>query len=263
MADDSVLLDIDGGTATVTLDEPDVRNALNTDVAAGIRESLAEVADSDARCVVIEGTGEVFSAGGNIRSMRERIESDRRPAEKVRDVRDIGESVRRLHEFELPVVAKIDGAAFGAGASLALACDVQVASDRSSISFGFRQVGLAIDAGTSYFLPRVVGENTAQELVLTGEVVKAEEAVDLGLFNRVYPADEFDERVAAFVDRIASGPTVALATSKRLVRQGLNSDLETALANESAAQAQTFESADHEEGVTAFLDGRDPEYRDE
>lgn len=263
MSEDSVLLDIDDETATVTLNEPDSRNALTEDVSGGILDALDEVRDSDARCVVLEGAGGAFSAGGDINSMMEGLAGEVEPYEKVESIMGTSEALQAVHEFPLPVVAKIDGAAFGAGANLAIACDTQVASESSRISFGFRQVGLAVDTGTSYFLPRIVGENKAKELVLTGEMLDAEEAHDLGLFTKVYDDDEFAESVAAYVETIATGPTVALKTSKRLIRQGFESDLDQAMHNEAAAQAQVFETHDHEEGASAFMEGREAEFQGE
>lgn len=119
----------------------------------------------------------------------------------------------QLVTYPLPTVAKIDGPAVGAGANLALACDLQLASDRANIGFVFRNVGLSVDAGTSYLLPRLVGENVAKELVFTGEMLDAERAESLGLFNHVYAVEEFDEHADALIERITEGPTVArLAT---------------------------------------------------
>ena len=160
-------------------------------------------------------------------------------------------------------VAKVDGVAYGAGANLAIAADVPVASTDASISFGFRQVGLAVDSGTSYLLPRIVGENKAKELVFTGEMLSAEEAGDEGIFNHVYDADAFDEQADDLVETIATGPTIALRTSKQAISQGLNMSLKEALDNEAALQAQVFATADHEEGATAFMEGRAPDFQGE
>ena len=261
MSEESVRLDVEDGIATVTLNEPDTRNALTGDVAEGIVDAFDEIDDAEARCVVVTGAGGSFSAGGDINAMLEGLQGEVAPYEKVQNINHTSEALTRVHECELPVIAKIDGTCFGAGANLAIACDVQIASESSRISFGFRQVGLAVDTGTSYFLPRVVGENKAQELVLTGEMLDAEDALDIGLFTQVYGDDEFEDEASEYVDRIATGPTIALKTSKRLIRQGLNSDLDQAMTNEAAGQAQVFETHDHEEGATAFMEGRDPDFQ--
>jgi enoyl-CoA hydratase/carnithine racemase len=257
----AVLVAVDDGVATLTLNRPSVRNALTEDIAAGIIDSLTELEGSDARCLVVEGAGGAFSAGGDVNAMSERLAGDVPLDEAVRHVsQETSRAVKRVAEFDLPTVAKIDGIAFGAGANLAIACDVQLASPESRISFGFRQVGLAVDSGTSYLLPRIVGENTAQELVLTGELVEADRAERLGLFNHVYPDGEFDERADEFVETIATGPTVALRTSKRLVRQGFESSLDQAMENEAAAQAAVFETHDHHEGAESFMAGEEPDF---
>lgn len=259
-SDGAVKLDVEDGIATVTLNRPDVRNALTDEVSTGLLDALDEIEDSDARAVVLTGTEGSFSAGGDINAMTERLSGDVSLAESVRHIHhDTSRAIERVAKFYLPTIAKIDGAAFGAGANLALACDVQLASADARIGFGFRRVGLAVDTGTSYFLPRIVGLNKAKELVFTGELLDADEAADLGLFNHVF-AEDFEAEVAEFVDRIAQGPTVALETSKRALNQGLDQSLDQAMTREAAHQAAVFESRDHEEGATAFLEGRDPDF---
>lgn len=261
MSADATKVTFSENFATITLNQPEVKNALTEEIAVGILDALEEIERSDARCIVIEGTEDAFSAGGDINAMVKGLEGDIPLEERVRRIVDpLGRAIARVHEFPLPTVAKIHGPAFGAGANLAIACDVQLASTSSEISFGFRQVGLAIDTGTSYLLPRIVGQNVAQELVFTGELVSAERAERLGLFNHVFPDDEFDERVREFVAKIATGPTVALRTSKRLVRQGLDKSMEETLHDEAAAQAAVFDTHDHEDGVRAFKDRRNPEF---
>jgi enoyl-CoA hydratase/carnithine racemase len=262
MSEDAVLLEIDDDeVATVTLNRPDMRNALSAEIADGLADAFGDVGDSDARVVVVEGAGGAFSAGGDVNAMAERMAGEISLAEAVHQINDVlGSAMARVAECPLPTVAKVDGPAFGAGANLAVACDVQLASADAKISFGFRQVGLRVDTGTSYFLPRIVGENVAKELVFTGELLDAEKAAELGLFNHVYPAAEFEELADEFVEQIATGPTIALRNSKRLIRQGLDSSLAEAMADEAAAQAAVFESHDHEEGATAFMEGRRPEF---
>jgi enoyl-CoA hydratase/carnithine racemase len=177
-----------------------------------------------------------------------------------RIVEETAGAVSAVANCDLPTVAKLDGAAYGAGATLAIACDLLLASSSAKISFGFRQVGLSIDSGASYLLPRLVGENVAKELVFTGELIDADRAKDVGLFNRVFPDDEFDARVDDVVQRIATGPTVALRNSKRLLEQGLDSTFEQAVHNEAAMQVVSAETDDHAEGVRAFVEKRDPEF---
>ncbi|MDZ7701390.1 MAG: enoyl-CoA hydratase/isomerase family protein [Halobacteriales archaeon] len=153
------------------------------------------------------GAGGAFSAGGDIARMRERIETDMPVDDAVRSIEEnTAAVVGEVHRFPLPTVARIVGPAVGAGAGLALACDLQLASEEASMGFVFRHVGLTADAGVSYLLPRLVGPNVAKELLLTGEILDAERALELGLLNHVYADDEFDQRVDELVGTIASGP---------------------------------------------------------
>ncbi|WP_247000073.1 enoyl-CoA hydratase-related protein [Halosolutus gelatinilyticus] len=259
---DAVRLEIEAdGAATITLDQPDRRNALSREIGAGIVEALEEIEDSDARCIVVEGSGGAFSAGGDIEAMVEGIQEDVPIDDRVRTLeRTTSRTIARLIEFPLPTIAIVDGPAVGAGANLALACDMQLATEDAAFGFVFRQVGLSVDAGTSYLLPRIVGENVAKELALTGEIVDADRAAELGLVNHVYADDEFDEKVDAFVERIVSGPPVAMRHTKRLVGEGLDKTVERAMTDEAVAQGIVFGTDDHEEGVAAFFDDRDPEY---
>lgn len=150
--------------------------------------------------------------------------------------------------------------AVGAGASLAIACDIQFASARSSVGFVFRNVGLTIDSATSYFLTQLVSTNIAKELVYTGKIIDAAEAEELGLVNHVYPDDSIDEEADELIENIAFGPTVALSESKRHIDQGANVTLEEARRNENVSQSLFLETEDYDEGVETFLEDRDPEF---
>jgi len=257
---DHVRLETSEGVTTVTLDHPDMRNALTSAVATDLMTAMDQIPD-EARCVVIAGNGPTFCAGGDINAMVEGLETDTPAHERAnRIVEETAGAVRAVATCDLPTVAKVHGPAYGAGGVLAIACDVLLGSESASISFGFRQVGLNVDCGASHLLPRIVGENVAKELVLTGELIDAERAKDVGLFNHVYGDDEFDERVDELVERIATGPTIALEQSKRLVDQGLTSSLDEAIENEAAAQIISSAADDHEEGVRSFMDREDPEF---
>lgn len=261
MADDPVLLEIEDDVATATLNQPDRRNALSNAVMDGLVDALESVRDSDARCLVIRGAGGAFSAGGDVDRMRNRVETDMPADDAVRSIeRRTASLVGEVYAFPVPTVAKIDGPAVGAGAGLALACDLQLASEEASMGFVFRHVGLTADAGVSALLPRLVGANVAKELLLTGEILDADRALELGLFNHVYPSDAFDDRVDELVDTIASGPTVALRHATRLVDAAAGRDFEAALRDEAAAQGIALGTDDHEEGVAAFLEGREPAF---
>lgn len=263
MSEDAVLLDIEDGIATVTLNRPDARNALSEAVSTGIVDAIGTIEESDARAVLLTGTGGAFCAGGDVNAMAERMSGTVELHEAVRRIHQkTSRAIQRVYECHLPTVAKIDGAAFGAGANLAIACDIQLGSADAKVGFGFRKVGLAIDSGTSYLLPRIVGMNTAKELVFTGELVESDRAEEMGLINHVYE-ENFEEQVTEFVEQLAQGPTVALETSKRALNQGLEQSLDQAMTREAAHQAAVFETDDHREGASAFMEKRNPEFTGE
>jgi enoyl-CoA hydratase/carnithine racemase len=260
MTDDAVLLTVADGVATVTLDRPDERNALAEPTAARLVERFDAIADSDARCVVLRGTGSAFCAGGDVAAMVNGVDSDLSATERMGAVEAVNDAVAAVHDCRLPVVAAIDGPAFGAGAGLALACDLQLASPDAKIGFGSRRLGLPLDGGVSYFLPRVVGPNKAKELVFTGELLDADRARELGIFTRLFERDSFEEGVENLVETIASGPTVALSEAKRLIDRGMAATFEEALEREAAAQGLAVTTDDHAEGTAAFVEQREPDF---
>jgi len=248
--------------AVVTLDNPENRNALSIEMARDIRDAMADVAESDARCVVLQGTDGAFCAGGDIESMMQAVSTDADLDTLVEEVGGpVNRTVQEVYECSVPTVAKVDGPAYGAGASLAVACDMVVASERATFSFGFQQIGLSVDSGTSYLLPRIVGENTAKRLVLVDEAVDAAEALELGLAQAVYPTTEFDDRAEELIEPIATGPTVALSNSLSLIENGLDRSLDEAIDHEIASLKEIFGTQDLAEGVSAFVTDREPEFQ--
>lgn len=264
MSDEAVLLDVTDGIATITLNQPERMNALSDAIKAGIRESLTEVESrDDTRCVVIEGSGRAFSAGGDVKSQKDRLEdaggmTDHDRAQRME--RDVESISIRLFNFPLPTIAKVDGYCVGAGMGLAFACDVQLASVDAGFGLVFRNVGLTLDFATSYLLPRIVGTNTAKELALTGEIIDGERAAEIGLVNHVYSSDEFEEKASEFIEQIGSGPTVALHYSTRNIDRGADTTIREAVELEASAQNIARRTHDHEEGVTAFAEDREPEF---
>lgn len=258
---DAVRVERDGDVARIVLTTPERRNALSVETATGLIDAITALEGTDAGVVVLEGEGSVFCAGGDIEAMIERQESNVPLDDTVRHIiQETGRAIARVATCEFPTVAKVDGPAFGAGGNLAIACDIQLLSESASIGFGFRNVGLAVDSGTSYLLPRLVGDNVARELVFTGELVEGQRAVEIGLANHVYPDEEFDESADELIATIAEGPSAALRTSKRLLRHGPDATLHAAIENEADAQAAILESDDHAEGVEAFREKRTPEF---
>ena len=258
---DLLRLDLADETATVTLNNPDVRNALSVEMAERLIAAVEEVEDSDARCLVVQGSGGFFCAGGDIKAMVEGVSTDMDIDERVKEFGlPINHAVQALYECSLPTIAKVDGPAFGAGGALAIACDIVLASERAKISFGFRQVGLCVDSGTSYLLVRQVGENVAKELVFTGELIDSDRGAELNLFNRVFPDSEFEQRAQELIDHVATGPTVALRESKRLLEAGTDNTFVEAVEAEADGLRTTLATADHAEGARSFVEQRDPEF---
>lgn len=258
-----VLVEIVDSIGRITLNAPGSRNALSESVRKGLIEAVDTVVESDARCLVLAGAGHAFCAGGDIEAMRERLDDQPAGEDIATDLREIHEAVRRVATCRLPTVALVDGPAIGGGASLALACDIQLASDDAVFSFGFRKVGLSVDTGSSHMLPRAIGMNVAKELVLTGETVSADRAAELGLVNHVYASEEFEDQTAEMIEEIADGPTVALAESMALLESGPTLSLRRAMAAEVRAQRTTYRTADYAEGVEAFFADRRPEFSGE
>jgi 2-(1,2-epoxy-1,2-dihydrophenyl)acetyl-CoA isomerase len=255
--DDGVRLRREGDAAYITLDRPAVKNALDRTTWAALGRAVAAAQASPARVVVIGGAGGVFSAGGDLKSMPERLALpyDERRAQLTADA----QVIRAIVGLGRPTVALIDGPAMGAGLAIALACDVRLASARSRVSCAFRKIGLAGDFGVSWLLPRLVGRGRALDLLYTGDALSAEEARQIGLIQRVYPDAEFVARAAEYVRDLAEGPR-ALTLIRRVVDEVAGKSLEDALPIEAAAQAEASQTADAHEGAGAFLEKRPPKF---
>jgi enoyl-CoA hydratase/carnithine racemase len=261
MSTDQVTCEVDDEVATITLANPEMRNALTIEMAHGIKEAIADVTDTDARCVVLQGADDAFCAGGDIQSMLEAVSGDADMDTMIEEVgKPVNHTVKDVYDCPLPTVAKVDGPAYGAGGSMAVACDIVLASERAELSFGFQRIGLSIDSGTSYLLPRLVGENTAKRLVLTDAVLDADEAAEHGLVQEVYPTDSFDAAATDIVEQVATGPTVALKNTKALLQQGLDRTMDEAIDHEVESLKEVFRTDDFAEGVSAFVERRSPEF---
>ncbi|RQH02307.1 enoyl-CoA hydratase/isomerase family protein [Natrarchaeobius oligotrophus] len=256
---------VDDGVAELVLDRPDARNAMNADVIDALTEHVEDAAaDDDVRVLVLRANGDVFCGGGDVKKLGSLLDDDVTPVER-RDyiVEGIHRPIQALVDVEKPVVCRLQGDAIGAGANLALACDMIVAAEDAKLIEGFKNVGLAIDCGGSYLLTRNTSLCVAKELVMTGRPVDGTEAEKLGLVNYAVPADELDEKVSELVDRLRDGPTRALGLSKRLLHEGVNASFEQALENEARANAILGASEDHAEGIAAFREKRSAEFSGE
>jgi len=260
MTEASILYDVSQGIATITLNRPEVMNAFGLNMRETLYHRLREAeADDGVRCVVVTGAGKAFCAGGDVANMAE-LQQQGDAAQIRQRMMTGGEVVKFIHAMAKPVVAAVNGAAAGAGMNLALACDIRYATASAKFAQSFVKIGLVPDWAGHYLLPRLVGSARAMELMMTGERIDADEALRLGIVNRVYADDVFRDEVARRVRLLADGPPEALALIKQGVQRGLVSSLPETLAFELQAQSALFLSADAREGMRAFLEKRAPRF---
>jgi enoyl-CoA hydratase len=253
---ETILVDVDGGVATVTVNRPDKRNALNSRVRSEVVAALDALRDDDSvRVVVFTGAGEkAFVAGADIGEFAERTPLEQREAMTGRRVFD------EIAAFPKPTIAMINGFCLGGGCELALACDVRVASDAARLGQPEINLGIIPGGGGTQRLPRVVGTGQAMRLILSGEIVDAAEALRIGLVDVVHPAGELRERTMEFARGMAAKSPVALRMAKAAVRAAAEMPLAAGLAYETELFVTCFGSEDKREGVAAFLEKRPAEF---
>ena len=257
-----ILQEVADGVGRITLNRPDRLNAFAGDMRERLAEAVEEFAgDTAVRVVVITGAGRAFGAGADVEAMAELLRSGN--AQRFRELVRAGmRVVRAVAVAPKPVVAAVNGVAVGAAASLAAACDVRIASDRARVGFTFNRIGLHPDWGATLTLPRLVGAGRAAELILSARLLAADEAREIGLVQEVVEEASFGARVAELASSLAAKPPLALAWAKRTT--GINpAALEEALAREEEAQLACFRSRDAREGITAFLEKREPLFQGE
>ncbi|MEO5723090.1 MAG: enoyl-CoA hydratase [Ilumatobacteraceae bacterium] len=251
---ETIIIDRDAGVVTVTLNRPHKKNAANATMWSELLQTFQEIAGNAAdRAVVITGSGGDFCSGADLSA----DDRDARP-HQLGVMRHIGDVAIALHRLPQPVVAKVRGVAVGAGCNLALGCDLVVAADTARFSQIFVRRGLSVDFGGSWLVPRHVGIHRAKELALLGDIVSAPEAAAMGLVNRVLPEEQLDAFVADWAARLAAGPPIAMAQTKRMLDNSAGATFEQAIDDEGAAQTVNFSTADTAEAMVAFLQKRSP-----
>jgi 2-(1,2-epoxy-1,2-dihydrophenyl)acetyl-CoA isomerase len=249
---------IENGIATLTFNRPERLNALSTPIMQGLLDGLPRLAgDPAVKVVILTGAGRAFCAGGDVKSMAEGGEQ-RSAAEAAAHLRSRMEVSRILHELPKPTIAMINGPAAGAGLALALACDLRIAGTSARLVTAFVKVGFSGDFGGSYFLTRLVGTARARELYFTGRPVAADEALTLGLVNRVVPDEELARVTIELARSLADGPSIALSLMKRNLNCAESGDLAEPLDMEAAHQVRTGRTEDHREAAKAFVEKRAP-----
>lgn len=251
----------EAGVCTLTLDRPEARNALTPTMAAALVQALRAAADDPRiRAVVLTGAGRAFCAGGDVKAMAAGRDAGLSTQARARALLERAEASHLLSRMPKPTIALLRGAAAGAGLSLALACDFRLAVAEAKLTTAFVRVGLSGDYGISESLPRLVGLSRAKELLMLSPVLEAPEAHRMGLVDRVWPREVFDDEAAAFVDALARGPTVAFGAIKANLARSAGSTQE-ALDLESANQAACTMTDDHREAALAFAEKRAAVFR--
>jgi 2-(1,2-epoxy-1,2-dihydrophenyl)acetyl-CoA isomerase len=264
MSSTAILFEKKENIATLTLNRPDKMNAFNDQMAEELVNCFETIdQDQDVRAVIITGAGKSFCAGADLRE-RFLPKIEQRKKGFLKDV--TGEfselGALALSRVRKVTIAVINGVASGVGCTLALGCDIRMASATAKFSFPFLRVGILPEFGSTYYLPRLVGIGKACEVVFTGQTIDAEEAKEIGLVNRVVPLERLMEESYAMARKIAQMPPLALAISKRALYQGLRApDLASQLQYEALALVHLLGTADHEEGVRSFLEKRDPTFK--
>lgn len=251
-------LDRRGPLAVVTAERPAVLNALNPDLLTELIRAIRELGDDPSvRVIVLTGSGRAFMAGADIRFM-----AGAPPAEFRRFVEEIQELTRVVRGCPVPVVAAVNGPAVGAGCEIACACDMRIASRTATFSFPESRIGLVVTSGVSWLLPRLVGRGWARRLLLSGEVIDAEEALGIGLVERVVEPDALLETALQVGHRVAEAERLAVTLTKRLLESADEGSLETSLRHEVEAILSCFTEGQGVEGLSAFLEKREPSYRE-
>ncbi len=257
-----LLLDKKVGIATITLNRPDKLNAFNDDLSFALQDALKDVEkDNNVKAIIITGVGRGFCSGQDLQARMNNNADNKQQS--------LGDSIRRrynpiilkIRTMEKPIIASINGVAAGAGASLAFACDFRIASVNAAFIQSFSKVGLVPDSGSTFLLPRLIGLTKAFELMLFAEKLRAQEALDLGLLNLVVEQEKLVEQTLDWAKRLAMGPTLAFALTKRAVNKAIFNDIEDLLEHEASLQEIAGRSEDFAEGVKAFIEKRQPIYK--
>ena len=244
------------GIVTITFDRPHRKNAVDAQMWDELEATAIAIARSEEdRCVILTGAGGEFCSGADLSP------GSGKRTHQLAAMRRINAVVQALHELPQPTIAKVDGVAAGVGMNMALGCDLVIASDRARFSEIFARRGLSIDGGGSWILPRLVGLHKAKELALFADIIPAEEALRLGIVNRVVPVDELDKVVGEWAARLAAGPPIALAMTKRMLNRSFEQTFEQALDDEARSQTINFGTQDTAEAIGAFLQKRPPSFK--
>lgn len=255
----SIIKEIKDKTAYLTLNRPEVFNSFNREMALLLQSELDACENNpDIRAIVITGMGKAFCAG---QDLKEVTSPELNPGFKKILEEHYNPIISRIRSIEKPVIGAINGVAAGAGANIALACDVVIASENASFIQAFSKIGLIPDSAGTFFLPRLIGFQKASALMMLGDKVSAQDAEKMGMVYKVISSENFLEEVNAIANTLANMPTKALGLTKRLLNQSMTNSLEEQLDLESKLQIEAAQSEDYAEGVDAFVNKRKPEFK--
>lgn len=253
----TVLLSKENGVGYITFNRPEKYNSFNREMALAVQEKLADCKEDDAiRCIYITGSGKAFCAG---QDLAEAVDPKGPGLEKI--VREhYNPIIQLLRNIEKPIIAAVNGVAAGAGANIALACDIVIASESASFIQAFSKIGLIPDSAGTFFLPRLVGMQRAAALMITGDKVNGKEAADMGMVYKCFADDVFEAESKKLAISLANIPTKGIGLTKHLLNQSYNNNLEQQLEMEKELQVAASKTEDHKEGITAFLEKRKPSF---
>lgn len=253
----------DGPILTLTMSQPETRNALTGNTAV---EEFVQICDDirkdpSVRVVILTAEGPIFSSGGNVKDMKRFFDEALTPDQISEEYRQgIQRLPKALYKLDVPIICAVNGPAIGAGLDLTCMCDIRIASEKATFAESFVRVGIVPGDGGAWLLPRAVGMSKASEMAFTGETLTAEQALGCGLVSRVVPHESLQDEARALASKIAANPGAVLRMTKRLLREGERSSLESLLEISASYQALAHKTADHREAVTAFIEKRTPQF---
>jgi 2-(1,2-epoxy-1,2-dihydrophenyl)acetyl-CoA isomerase len=253
-ANEKLLVTLENGIKRITINRPERRNSVDRETVRLLRDAVKQSADDGTRVVILTGAGDSFCAGADLAATNANDIANYDVTQAIRE--NVNPTILAIRALPIPVIARVHGHAVGVGHNYALACDMIIASEQALFGQVFVKVGLMPDGGSTFFLPRLVGYHKSFELMATGDIINAEEALKLGIVNRVAPFAELDGVVDAIASRLASMPQMAIAKIKAGLNHGMDASLAAALDYEAVNQDACFHSQDFMEGVAAFIEKR-------
>jgi len=255
-----ILFEQEGPIGRITLNKPEQLNAINPEMGDELRALIPELnQNKDLRVIMITGAGKAFSAGGNLQFILDRTKKN--PVQNKQDMIEFYSKFLSIRHLEIPSIALINGPAIGAGFCLAMACDIRIASHNAKMGVNFAKLGLSSGMGGLYWITKLVGSAKAADLFFTGRTVTAEEALQIGLINRIHSPESLEQEATRYAQEIAKNAPLAIRIMKKGIQKAVNLNLEEVFDYESSGQAQCFETGDLKEGIRAIQEKRSPSFK--